>query len=96
MDDRARAFFLKHKHTVTVDTHIGVFDQGICAKACAEGYEVKKPFKRSSNHIVTKTDPMELNKRHRHSNCSTEIPVMLCYIPWIRNVTCQCLFHREE
>jgi hypothetical protein len=76
-----------------------VFDQGICAKACTEGDEVNKTLirnKRSSNHIVTKTDPMELNKRHRHSNCSTAIPVMLCYIPWIRNVTCQCLFHREE
>jgi hypothetical protein len=50
--------------------------------------------KRSSNHIVTKTNPMELNKRHRHSNSSTAIPAMLCYIPWIRNVTCQCLFLR--
>jgi hypothetical protein len=52
--------------------------------------------KRSSNHIVTKTDPMELSKQHTHSNCSTPIPVMLCYISWIRNVTCQCLFYREE
>jgi hypothetical protein len=42
MDDSARDFFLKRKQTVILDTHIGVFDQGICSKACTEGDEVNK------------------------------------------------------
>jgi hypothetical protein len=40
------------------------------------------PFKNkiSSNYLVTKTDPVELNKWPRHTNCSTTIPAVLCYI----------------
>ena len=36
-----------------------------------------------SNYLVTKTDPMELNKRHRHWNWSTTISLILCYTAWI-------------
>ena len=42
MDDSARDFFLKRKHTVATIRRTGVFDQGICAKACTEGDEVNK------------------------------------------------------
>jgi hypothetical protein len=42
MDDSARDFFLKRKQTVTTIRRTGVFDQGICAKACREGDEVNK------------------------------------------------------
>jgi hypothetical protein len=50
MDDSAGDFFLKRKHTVTLDTQsytirrTSVFDQGIYAKACTESDEVKKPL----------------------------------------------------
>jgi hypothetical protein len=52
MDDSARDYFLKRKHTVYRYTgytytirRTGVFDQGIiCAKACTESDEVKKPL----------------------------------------------------
>jgi hypothetical protein len=49
---------------------------------CVEIFNIIRN-KRSSKHLVTKTDPMELNKRHRHSHWSTAIPAMLCYVPWI-------------
>jgi hypothetical protein len=48
MDDSARDFFLKRIYRYTGYTYTirrtGVFDQGICAKACTEGDEVKKPL----------------------------------------------------
>jgi hypothetical protein len=49
-----------------------------------------------SNYLVTKTDPMELNKRHRHWNWGTTISLILCYTAWIIKRNAECLFHREE
>jgi hypothetical protein len=42
---------------------------------------------------MTKTDAMELKKkRHRHSNCSSTIPAMLCYVRCIIRCNELCFF----
>jgi hypothetical protein len=40
--------------------------------------------------------PMELNKRHRHSNQSTTISTILFYTPCFISWNVSSLFHREE
>jgi hypothetical protein len=59
-----------------------VFDHGIISKPCKRRRWCVEIFniirnKRSSNNLVAKTDPMELNKRHRHSNWCTIISAIL-------------------
>jgi hypothetical protein len=49
-----------------------------------------------SIYLVTKTDPMGLNKRHRHSNQRTTISTILCYTPCFISWNVSCLPHREE
>jgi hypothetical protein len=105
MDDSARNFV----HRVNINRYIGyntttrrtgVFDKGVFAKACKKRWCYVETFNNIrniifSNYLVTKTDPLELNKRHRHWNGSTTISMILCYTVWIINDVL-CLFHREE
>jgi hypothetical protein len=76
----------------------GVFDQGAFAKACkktAKHYVWTFNNFRDiifSNYLVTKTDPMELNKRQRHWIWSRTISIILCYTAWIAVAVCHVYF----
>jgi hypothetical protein len=101
-----KIFVAKRKQTITncytrytyTIRRTGTFDQEICVKACKRRWLCVETFNiiskwRFSSNVVTKTDSMELNKRHRHLNCIMAIPTMLCYIPWIISLcTCHVYF----
>jgi hypothetical protein len=109
MNDRVRDFLSpnvgKSLQTVTLDIFIQ-FGVLVCSITVSVPSVQKKVIVcrnlqyhqkwRFSNNLVTKTDSMELNKRHTHLNCIMAIPVMLCYIPCIIACNVSCLFHREE
>jgi hypothetical protein len=48
------------------------------------------------NHLVTKTDHVELNKRHIHSNWNTAISAIMCSPRWIISCKASCLFYLEK
>jgi hypothetical protein len=85
---RTRFFRTVNNRYIGCNTTIrrtGIFDQGVFAKTCKKRWCYVETFNNirdiiSSNYLVTKTDPMELNKRQRHWNWSTTISTILCYI----------------
>jgi hypothetical protein len=78
----------------------GLFDQGVFANSCKRRWLYVEIFNNIrnifSNYLVTKTGPMELNKRNRHSNFKTTISAMLCNIWCIISRNVSCLFPREK
>jgi hypothetical protein len=67
-----------------------MFDHGICAKACnRRGWCVETEIR----DLVTKTDPMEVSKRHIHYHCST---VILAMLRFIRCCTCHVYFNMRN
>jgi hypothetical protein len=92
MDDSAQP--CQNKRYIGCNTttrRTGVFDQGVFAKACKKRWCYVETFNNIrniifSNYLVIKTDPLELNKRHRHWNWSTTISLILCYTAWIITV----------
>jgi hypothetical protein len=99
-------FVAKRKQTVTICytgytytiRRTGVFDQEICVKACKRRWLCVETFNIIRNGdlvtmLVTKTDSMGLNKRHRHWYCIMAIPAMLCFIAWVISLcTCHVYF----
>jgi hypothetical protein len=101
MDDSTRNLF-----SVNINRYIGynstiritgVFDQGAFAKACKKRWCYIETFNTVrdiifGNYLVTKTNPMELNKRRRHWNWSRTISMILCFTAWITVAMCHVYF----
>jgi hypothetical protein len=85
----------------TAIRRIGVFGQGVFDNACKRRRWYAETFNNIrnmifSNYLETKTGPIELSKRHIHSNFNTTISAMLCYIRWVMSRNVSCLFPREQ